>query len=164
MGAEGRLSFARVGGLSSVKYKPKPGDPFYSKGTWFHAPPVRRGIFAFTWPYIEPFLVGWKLKDEETKKMRLRRFEYEGPIYAHIKPKGLHVSEVGSWYLIDTSDLELALKEERHTLRKEIQRQEGIYRVDGKGTGEPFLGDPLMTYTKDHLEVFIPDSSLARVR
>jgi hypothetical protein len=154
------LSFARVGGLSAVKYKPKPGSRWDGGG--FHTPPVRNGIFAFTWPYIEPFLVGWKLAEGE--RMRLRRFEYEGPIYAHIKPKGLHVSEVGSWYLIDTSDLEKALREERHTLRKEIQRQAGMYRADGREAGQPFEGDPLMTYTKDHLEVFIPKGSLGRVR
>jgi hypothetical protein len=129
MGREGDLSFARVGGLSSVKYKSKAGSRFQSGG--FHTPPVRNGIFAFTWPYIEPFLVGWKLKEGE--RMKLRKFDYEGPIYAHIKPKGLHPSEVGSWYLLTTSDLEKALREVRHEGRKSLQSQSGMYRREGAG-------------------------------
>ena len=157
---ERTVSFARVGGLSSVKYKPKVGDRFQAGG--FHTPPVRNGIFAFTWPYIEPFLVGWKLREGE--RMRLRRFDYEGPIYAHIKPKGLHRSPIGSWYLMETADLRQALTETRHQGRKTLQEQSEMYRPDGAPRSQPFTGDPLQFFTKDDLEVFIPARSLGRVR
>lgn len=161
MGENDKLKFARVGGLSSVKYKPKAGSRWTDGG--FHTPPVRNGIFAFTWPYVEPFLVGWKLKEGE--KMRLRRFDYEGPIYAHIKPKGLHMSPVGSWYLLETKDLAVALNELRHASRKTIQSWEGYDRADGpSGNKQPFLGDPLQVFVKDDLEVFIPAISLGRIR
>jgi hypothetical protein len=160
MAADAKLSFARLGGLSSVKYKPKPGARFAGGG--FHTPPVRNGIFAFTWPYIEPFLVGWKMREGE--KMKLRRFEYEGPIYAHIKPRGLHMSPVGSWYLMETADLRKALAEARHESRKALQEQAGMYRPDGKDQSQPFIGDPFQFFTKDDLEVFIPAQSLGRIR
>jgi hypothetical protein len=160
MGENSRLRFARVGGLSAVKYKPKAGSRFGVGG--FHTPPVRNGIFAFTWPYIEPFLVGWKLREGE--KMHLRQFDYEGEIYAHIKPKGLHRSPVGSWYLMETSDLRVALSEHRHQNRKTLQEQSAMYRPDGGAQAQPFLGDPLQFFTKDDLEVFIPASALGRIR
>lgn len=47
--------FVRFGGLSSKKqlgYDTKNAEPSY------HAPPARRGLYAFPWPYIEQFLLG----------------------------------------------------------------------------------------------------------
>lgn len=66
-----KITFVRYGGLSSV---PQKGDR-HKRPTeigWadegragydpamptFHTPPVRRGIYAFVWPYIEFFLLG----------------------------------------------------------------------------------------------------------
>jgi hypothetical protein len=45
-----KLRFVRYGGLSPVK------QLGFGKDT-FHAPPARRGIYAFPWPYIERFLL-----------------------------------------------------------------------------------------------------------
>jgi len=47
------IKFARFGGLSSVKQK---GYNINMEG--YHSPPSRRGIYAFLYPYYEPFLLG----------------------------------------------------------------------------------------------------------
>ena len=68
------IQFVRFGGLSSVKQKGyNPSMPTY------HAPPARRGIYAFVWPYIDVFLLGkdyfdprrmkW-IKDEQGNKKK----------------------------------------------------------------------------------------------
>jgi hypothetical protein len=46
------LTFVTYGGLSATK------QLGFKKSTTFHAPPARRGIYAFVWPYIERFLLG----------------------------------------------------------------------------------------------------------
>ena len=50
-----RLKFVRFGGLSSINqlgYETNTPD--------FHAPPAKRGFYAFVWPYVELFLLGKK--------------------------------------------------------------------------------------------------------
>lgn len=49
------LEFVTYGGLSLNKQNGY--DPTIEKPT-FHSPPARKGIYAFVWPYIEPFLLG----------------------------------------------------------------------------------------------------------
>jgi hypothetical protein len=55
--AEGKIHptkdvrFVRYGGLSPVKQKGYGSDTY-------HAPPARKGIYAFVFPYIEKFLIG----------------------------------------------------------------------------------------------------------
>jgi hypothetical protein len=48
-----KMKFARFGGLSSVVQK-----GYKSVSVGFHAPPARRGFYAFVWPYYEFFLLG----------------------------------------------------------------------------------------------------------
>lgn len=50
---KGNLTFLRYGGLSPVKQK---GEK--SPKETFHHPPANRGVYAFVWPWIEPFLIG----------------------------------------------------------------------------------------------------------
>jgi len=75
------MQFVRYGGLSSVKQKG------YSKDIpTFHAPPVRRGIYAFPANAVELFLLGkgefdqrrmeWK-KDKEGKKRSHKDYDSE---------------------------------------------------------------------------------------
>lgn len=47
------LDFVTYGGLSLTKQK-----GFGKEDPTFHAPPARKGIYAFVWPYIERFLLG----------------------------------------------------------------------------------------------------------
>ena len=49
------MKFIRFGGLSSVKQKGYTND---ESEIYVHTPPARRGIYAFTYPYVEPFLLG----------------------------------------------------------------------------------------------------------
>lgn len=49
------MKFIRFGGLSSVKQKGYTND---ESKIYDHTPPARRGIYAFTYPYVEPFLLG----------------------------------------------------------------------------------------------------------
>lgn len=62
------IKFARFGGLSPVVqegYDPTmPG---------FHSPPCRKGIYAFVYPYYEPFLLGGSYSKIGTKHSK---FEY----------------------------------------------------------------------------------------
>jgi hypothetical protein len=75
------IQFIRWGGLSSVRQKGyNPAMPS------FHAPPARRGIYAFVWPYVEYFLLGtdtfkpermkW-IKDEQGNKQRYDEKSYD---------------------------------------------------------------------------------------
>lgn len=47
------LDFVTYGGLSLTKQR-----GFGKEDPTFHAPPARKGIYAFVWPYIEKFLLG----------------------------------------------------------------------------------------------------------
>jgi hypothetical protein len=48
-----KIKFARFGGLSSVNQL-----GYDSKDDGYHAPPSKRGFYAFVWPYYEFFLLG----------------------------------------------------------------------------------------------------------
>ena len=50
-----KIKFARVGGLSPVIQE---GYTVDSDRKTFHSPPARKGFYAFTHPYFEPFLLG----------------------------------------------------------------------------------------------------------
>jgi hypothetical protein len=64
--------FIRWGGLAPVRQR---GFKLHKQGDiGYHTPPARKGIYAFPWPHIEPFLLGaecttsktdFKLKDSK---------------------------------------------------------------------------------------------------
>jgi len=68
------IQFVRYGGLSSVKQK-----GYDVNMPTFHSPPLRKGVYAFVWPYIEHYLLGkdtfdqrrmnWK-KDPQGNKLQ----------------------------------------------------------------------------------------------
>jgi len=63
------LTFITYGGLSATK------QLGYSNGKdpTFHAPPAKRGIYAFVWPYIEKFLLSGGLPDPKKRKKGQRQ-------------------------------------------------------------------------------------------
>jgi len=65
------IKFARFGGLSSVKQKG------YSSDTDnYHAPPCKRGFYAFLYPYYEPFLLsGYDFSGITTKHSKFERLK-----------------------------------------------------------------------------------------
>lgn len=76
-----KILFMRFGGLSPVLqrgYKKTKNSPT------FHSPPAAKGIYAFVWPYIEPFLLD-TIDDIETRRL--------SPKYQYLKdPKGNKIS------------------------------------------------------------------------
>jgi len=138
---EGRKkqSFVRFGGLSKVNQK-KYG--LVDSGG-FHAAPVKKGIYAFIWPYIEPFLFAWKHKfdippnevtnkwtdkqwieygKEEQKSFKKfykdnkKKFQYEGLLWTHftdLPPKYIRRRK-GTWVEVHTSDWDEILKKQKH--------------------------------------------------
>ena len=67
-----KIKFARVGGLSPVIQN---GYTLNPEKRTFHTPPARKGFYAFTYPYIEPFLLGgdWGKLGNKNKH---EKFEY----------------------------------------------------------------------------------------
>lgn len=151
------MKFARVGGLSPVKYK-KGAGRFDAKG--FHAPPEQHGIYAFIWPYIELFLVCWSEDNrKELEHDGLRKFDYSGFVWAHIGQGSLHK---GSWIYQHTDDLSEAVRKENHTslggIHKDMTGWDGKFIPKTKAFGQGY------SYSKEHLEVFIPQRFLGKIR
>jgi hypothetical protein len=63
------LTFVTYGGLSATKQHGFGKDSF-------HAPPARKGIYAFVWPYIERFLLGGYNSPRGRGKGQRNRVEY----------------------------------------------------------------------------------------
>jgi len=78
-----------------------------------------------------------------------KKFKYDGEIWCHFKehlrPEHI-IEESGSWVKVIMEDYLYALKQERHSLRKEMIKLFGIGWKDH---------DPFRHYCTDHLEVFI---------
>lgn len=160
-----KTMFARWGDMNRHHY----GVWFDKEGNklepTFHTPPVHRGIYAFIWPYIEPFLAAWNDKVfKETDKLdeygypkkkfiHIKKFTHIGEVWCHFveEAQSLRLGKkyIGSWALVDAKDLSLLLKKIAH--------------VDTKALGKGLFGDVRNPYKKgqggnmsrDHLEVFI---------
>lgn len=166
-------TFVRYGGLSSVRQK-----GYDVSMPTFHSPPARRGIYAFPWPYVEYFLLGsltfvpgrmvW-VKDGKGNRIGENHPEFgcyadkpfvfgvysgekstEHYLATHVRPKHFNYDgDIWHHLSVKRSDILMAKGEWRlscfqsycSALRKEI----GVVKrgVDG------------ISYTKDHLEVFI---------
>lgn len=208
--------FIRYGGLSKMDQSIRHGQDS------FHAPPRRKGIYAFPVDLVDKFLLsatndprnssnksywvkddnGNKIKSKDfyesegydkkndrpyikkeyldfLKKRKIkikdifevmcdderdpvdgidwficaykapRIFKYSGEIWCHLKPilkPEQIIEEVGSWCKVDMEDFLIALKKEKHSLRKDMIKTFGVNWKDN---------NPFRHYCTDHLEVFI---------
>ena len=181
---KGQLLFWRLGGINSVKQKHwgKTVDR-YGETILLHQPPVKRGLWAFPYPFYDYFFAygQWtrrmpkkfqnegkpdfdKMTDEEAKayweeeKKCMEKiqhdfppttFWYGGGFYSHIGPHKAQV-DYNNWFWWDNP------KEWAIRAKKEI------FVVDNYGTtGDTTKGNTKTlyfgTYSKDHLEIFIPN-------
>jgi hypothetical protein len=71
------LQFVTYGGLSLTKQKGYDSEKV-RVADLFHAPPARKGIYAFVWPYVEKFLLGGNkfVDPKERGKGQRGRIEY----------------------------------------------------------------------------------------
>ena len=152
---QNNITFVRFGSLNIQKYDKQIADEF-------HKPPKKYGIFAFIWPYIEPFLYMWKIpdrKEETTEDYRKRskewirtnfhKFEYSGYLWTHFTDLNIPGERIGSWIKIHTDDLNDLLKKVKHEDIKQLQQNSKNPIIDPYKRG---LGGFM---SKDHLEVFI---------
>lgn len=151
------ITFIRFGGLSSTNHK-----EFYKKET-FHSPPVKKGIYAFIWPYVENFLWVWKLKyipneseSEWTKrknrymKENTKKFKYSGMLWTHFGDVITGGIRKGTWVKIHTNELNSILKKIKHRDIRELMKDAGK-----KPIKDPYKRGLGGYMSKDHLEVFI---------
>ena len=147
------ITLARVGGLSPVRQRRNPKAP------------EKRGIYAFIWPNIEPFLLGStdpegivKGEDEKSQSIQkrpsrfdqfvegvepLRKFRYEGLLWTRLNPGAKALDKRKGWHLVDAGELSKLAK-------RQMARQMG----DALGQGHPYNYKRL--YTGEHWEVFVP--------
>ncbi len=155
-----KVKFIRFGGLSPVNHK-----KFYKMDT-YHSPPKRKGIYCFIHPYIETFLIAWKVKhnDDYEKsfhkwyKREKRVFEYTGNIWVHYINEARQcgcVQEIKKeWVKIHTSDLKDVLAKVMHTDRVSLKHDLMMGDV-GPDVIDPYKRGLNGWMSKDHLEVFI---------
>ncbi len=160
------MEFWRVGGLSAVKQSKN------AKQSSFHASPEKSGLYAFPAGYYEPFLVMWskRNKAEMEKGQGIRKFHYNGQIWAHFDAGTKTIDSKGSWYRMEMEDYMRALKRHLHGARKSLSKMTGdIWQPDknkGPGIKDPYKRglSTITTYSKDDMEVFIPKKGAAHVK
>jgi len=141
------IKFARFGSMSAKSHDKK---KFASD---FHRPPVKRGIYAYIYPYIEPFLAAWKYPEGKMPKLKI--FNHTGDIWTHFidaaSQTGALQQVKDSWALIHTSDLPKVLSRQKsmdNTFAKQTMSSSTFKDPYRRGQGG--------WMSKDHLEVFIP--------
>lgn len=172
-----KLQFIRVGGLSPVKYKSKIDNNGHKMSSFHYPPPTRYGIYAFIWPYIEPFLFMWKLdsvrsdkhpsnkeydKNECIHKLGYRMFTYEGFLWCHIKTK-YAIDNVRSFYKIHTDNFDKVFQSCMIDDIKSI-KHDHICINKSVIIKDPYKPNGVISYAKDHLEVFIEGKDCANIR
>ncbi len=137
------VKLVRVGGLSPVSQK---------KGT----APENSGVWAFIWPYVEPFLLGstgpegahpgeGKSRYDQMKREGLTKFIHSSVIYTH-----LHVptaQNINGWWRTDGDSLAAYLTKHFANTHKGARQS---------GHGLTFGQNPWTIYDKDEFEVFVP--------
>lgn len=94
------MKFLRVGGLSAIRQR---GN--YKVKDTYHSAPEKYGLYAFIYPYFEPFLALWSERNRrEFDTHGYRIFEYDGNIWTHLQAPNICL-ERGGWYRAHTSDL-----------------------------------------------------------
>lgn len=149
------LTFLRWGGLSPVIQKGfKPEMPTY------HAPPAKRGLYAFPEGCVERFLLSGN--NRQHKDEAPRKFTHFGPLWHHLhRPETLRaaIQERGSWILSNMEDYQKALRKELHELKSKSFKRIGMNPHGGCGgpeaTNKNFQVSTLQGWSLDHLEVFI---------
>lgn len=151
------MLFCRVGGLSPVMHKnreKKQGEHF--------PPPVRRGIYAFIWPYIEPFLFMWSERNKKEYEINgIRKFEYNGPLWCHFEWEAKAFHTKGCWTLTDTEFLEETLLPEVMRRDREIIMQDKYLLVRNPYKWGSTNG---FTVARDMLEVYIEGKHLGKIK
>lgn len=175
-----KIMFARWGHMNPKRDKKKEKDFRGDRPKDYesmHKPPEHNGIYAFIWPYVEPFLAAWNKNiwrktgenDEEgNPKYRfppIKKFQHYGDIWCHFvgeaKKLGVGKEYKGAWVKVDTQDLPKLLDKVKAGDTKAIKSPSPW--SSGKGYKD-IVKDPykrgsangLPTMSKDHLEVFIP--------
>ncbi len=142
------IKLVRVGGLSPIRQ---------AKGT----APENKGVWAFIWPYVEPFLLGstgpegvhpgeGKTRYDQMKREGLRRFVHKGVLYTRINVPGS--VEINGWFKTDSSTLEAFMKKHFANTTKAMRQH---HNVDINLQGM----NPWSLYSKDEFEVFVPEPS-----
>jgi len=180
------MKFIRVGGLSAVKYGKK---GISGEGATYHTPPKRKGIYAFIHPYADSFLWAWKVgnskkikameddpnvtqeeweaemrKEFQKERKKQKTFTYEGPIWCHFT-KEIQGPTKGSWVLTDTETLQKTVNKHRAKLSAKVIAEPLFSKeLAPQGVKDPFKRGLGGHYGIDHLEVFIDDKNLGRIR
>jgi len=173
-----KIMFARWGHMNPKQDKRK--EKAFSKSeelgspiVGFHHAPEHRGIYAYIWPYIEPFLAAWNKEmmvkigtdeygEPEYRFPPIKKFQHHGDIWCHFvqeaKEFGVGKEYKGSWVKVDTKDLPLLLNK---VVSRDIKSLKGDKWL-GQEKGKPRpIADPYKRgkggfISRDHLEVFIP--------
>ncbi len=163
------MKFMRVGGLSPVnhkkRFKLRKDDDIESKsftGT-YHLPPTKHGIYAFPFPYFEGFLVMWSERHRQEIKTRgITKFEFNGQIWSHLKPKNDSdiIKVVDSWYLTTIEVYEKTLQKEIHKLNGEMNGSKHNFGVMCDNAFKRGRGG---MYVRDHLEVYIDKQNCSKI-
>lgn len=170
-----KIMFARWGHMNPKRDKKKEREFAGSENplAGFHTPPEKKGIYAFIWPYVEPFLAAWnkdimvkgvdKSGNETMRFPPIKKFQHHGDIWTHFvepaKKMGVGKEYKGSWVKVHTKDLPKLLKKviamDRKSLRTPSSWNKEAYKSK---VFDPYkIGrSEAITMSRDHLEVFIP--------
>jgi len=154
------MEFVRLGGLSPVKYKAT------DTGFEGHKPPVKHGIFAFPWPYIETYLCLYdEAHEAELKNRGFRKFSFDGMVYHHLNTRYDRdlVTDDLSWDLSSIVEYSEFLKQFKHNLVREIHADPYINKHTSP-IHDPFKRGLGGWFSRDSLEVFIPKTEMGRIR
>ena len=170
-----KLMFARWGSMSPKRDKKKEkhfrGDS--EKGyNSFHKPPENKGIYAFIWPYVEPFLAAWsdeyykktgtkdEFGDDNKKMIPIKKFQHHGKIWTHmtdsVESLGLSGEKKGNWVKVDTKDLPEILAKQMAIDNKSLKKDDFFGGNSKETISDPYKRGKGGMMSRDHLEVFIP--------
>lgn len=145
------IRLTRVGGLSPVK---QVGNK---------RAPEKRGVWAFIWPYVEPYLLGSTNdngiateKDRATgntryhqmKREGLRHFVHRGVLYTQLPVPGSTI--VNGWFKTTAGELNSYLSKYYSSSIKSMRQ---TYKKYGSKKLAP---RNLSVFSKDDFEVFVP--------
>jgi hypothetical protein len=173
---EPKIMFARWGHMNPKRDKKKEKNFRGDKPKDYESmykPPEHKGIYAFIWPYIEPFLAGWN-KDIKVKTGKkdeygddierfepIKKFQHHGDIWTHFvdaaKKTGVGKEYKGDWVKVHTKDLPMLLGKVMAKDAKAIKKDAWGEPVKQTVSNPYKRGkSPTFTMSRDHLEVFIP--------
>ena len=175
--SEPKIMFARWGHMNPKRDKKK--EKYFRNDRpkdyeSMHKPPEHKGIYAFIWPYIEPFLASWNIdlykdsgkKDEYGEPIfrlpPIKKFQHHGDIWTHFvkeaRKNGVGKEYKGSWVKVDTKDLPMLLGKVVSRDAAQTKHADIMGNPVKQTVSNPYkIGkSPTFTMARDHLEVFIP--------